>query len=166
MFRLFLTETMTHHDKKFYLTQDGLKGLEEKYEQLTREKRPRVVERLEAARQPGEMVESPEYTQAKEELTFVDSKLSELEEIISKATLIDEGHGKCQKVNLGCKVMVEGDGEKHVFHLVGEWEADPAAKKISHQSPLGQSLLGKKAGDKVEVRAPAGKIIYTIKKIC
>jgi len=62
-------------------------------------------------------------------------------------------------------VTIIGNGKSHTYTIVGEWEADPNQKKISHQSPLGKALVGKKQGDKVEIEAPAGKIVYTIKKI-
>ena len=68
-------------------------------------------------------------------------------------------------IGIGCKVTVATNGSSHIFHIVGEWEANPMEKKISHDSPLGKALLGKKVGDKVEVAAPAGKIFYTVKKI-
>jgi transcription elongation factor GreA len=66
---------------------------------------------------------------------------------------------------LGCKVTVGINGKKSVFHLVGEWEADPTNQKISHESPLGQALIGKKVGEKVEIDAPAGKLTYTVLSI-
>jgi transcription elongation factor GreA len=69
------------------------------------------------------------------------------------------------KVELGNAVTVKINGSQAVFHIVGEWEANPADKKISHSSPLGQSLMGKKVGEKVEVDAPAGKVAYTIVSI-
>jgi len=153
---------MTQDQDKIPLTNEGLKELKEEHQELVDKKRPAAVERMVKARSLGELTEDNEYTQAKQQLSFVDGRISELEEVINRSVLIDENHGKCQEVRLGCKVTVQGGKNKHVFHLVGEWEADPASKKISHKSPLGQSLLGKKVGEKVEVEAPAGKIVYTI----
>ena len=69
------------------------------------------------------------------------------------------------QVNVGCKVTLHINGKKEEFTVVGEWEADPSSKKISHESPLGKALMGKKVGDKVEVEAPAGKIHYKILNI-
>jgi len=88
-----------------------------------------------------------------------------LEKIINNVLIIDDGHDNCQEIKLGCKVTVKSDKGERIFHLVGEWEANPAEAKISHQSPLGQSLLGRKLGEKVEFDAPAGKIVYTVTKI-
>lgn len=157
---------MTNHQKQVLLTAEGLKELQKEYEELTKVKRPKAVERLATSRQMGDLAENNEHTQAREALSFMDGRISELEEVINRAALIDKGHGKCQEIKVGCKVTVQaGKKEEHVFHLVGEWEADPTEKKISHQSPLGQSLVGRKVGDKVEVKAPAGKVIYKITKI-
>lgn len=157
---------MTNHQEKVLLTAKRLKELKKEYQELTEVKRPKAVERLATSRQMGDLAENNEHTQAREALSFMDGRISELKELVNRAVLIDEGHGKCQEVKVGCKVTVQVDKkEKRVFHLVGEWEADPGKKKISYQSPLGQSLIGRKVGDKVEVKAPAGKVIYKITKI-
>jgi len=156
---------MVQNNDKIPLTQEGLEELKEEYQELSQQKRPAAVERMVKARRLGELTEDNEYAQAKQQLAFIDGRISELEEVINRSVLINEGHGKCKEVTLGCKITVSAKKEKHVFHLVGEWEADPAVKKISHKSPLGQSLLGKKVGEKVEVEAPAGKIVYTIIKV-
>ncbi len=156
---------MDKQNEKIPLTKNGLEELKKEYEELVKIKRPAVVERLASSRKVGDMVEESEYTQAKQELTFIDGRITELEDVISRASLIDEDHGNCQEVRLGCKVTVKSGTKEHVFHLVGEWEANPSEAKISHQSPLGQSLLGKKVGDKIKVEAPAGQVVYTIIKI-
>jgi len=98
-------------------------------------------------------------------LSYIDGRISELEQVLAKAELINEDKGGHKQVGLGCRVTVEIHGKKGIFHLVGEWEADPSSQKISHESPLGRALLGKKVGDKVEVEAPVGKLIYTIVEI-
>jgi transcription elongation factor GreA len=156
---------MDNLNDKIPLTKNGLEELKKEYEELVKIKRPEVVERLASSRKVGDMTEESEYLQAKQELVFIDGRISELEDVINHAVLIDEGHGSCQEVRLGCKVTVKDASKEHIFHLVGEWEANPAEAKISHQSPLGRSLLGKKVGDQVEFEAPAGKIIYTVVKI-
>jgi len=147
---------------KIYLTSEGRQKLAEEYQVLTTKKRPGLVERLTNARTLGDLAENSEYVQAKEELSLLEGRIEELEEILSRVVLINQGHKGCQCVKLGCKIQVNGAGQKQSFHLVGEWEADPLNQKISHSSPLGQALLGKKVGDKVEISAPAGKIAYTI----
>lgn len=94
----------------------------------------------------------------------MDGRINELEEVINRAVVVGKKR-QCQEVALGCQVTVKARTKEHIFHLVGEWEADPIEKKISHKSPLGQSLLGKKVGEKAEVDAPAGRIVYTVVKI-
>ena len=86
-----------------------------------------------------------------------------LEEII-KNSKVSEGSNK-DAVDVGCKVTVHIDGDEEDFHIVGPLEADPMNRKISHQSPLGQALFGKKVGEKIEVEAPVGNLTYTILKI-
>jgi len=152
-------------DEKVPMTKAGLEELNKEYQELLNIRRPKVVERLASARTQGDLAENSEYTIAKEELAFIDGRISELEDLINRVVIIDENHKCCQNVKLGCRVTVEAEKNQKVFHLVGEWEADPASAKISHQSPLGRSLLGKKIGDRVEVEAPAGKIVYAIVKI-
>ena len=156
---------MDNQSNKIPLTKEGLEKLKQELNNLIEIKRPLIVERMASSRKIGDMAEESDYTQAKQELSFIDGRIDELQEVINKAIMIDEGHDNCQEVRLGCKITVQSNAQKHIFHLVGEWEADPNEARISHQSPLGQSLLGKKINEKVEVQAPAGKIVYTIVKI-
>lgn len=150
--------------KTIYLTKDGLHELKQEFDELNTSKRPLVLERVSQARSMGDLSENAEYVAAREELSFIDGRLGELEELINQAVLIEESHQSGAKgtVKLGSKVFVNVKGKKEEFTVVGEWEADPKEKKISHESPLGKALLGKKVGEKVEVEAPAGKVLYTI----
>lgn len=145
---------------KMVLTKEGLAQLKAEYEELVQVKRPAVVRRLSDARSLGDLSENSEYAAAKQDLVFIDGRISELEEIIRMAKVITN-HGK-SRVDVGCRVTLHVNGKKDVYTVVGEWEADPKEKKISHESPLGRALMGKKAGDAVEVEAPAGKILYKI----
>jgi len=153
--------------KKIYLTKEGLEELKKEYDQLNSVRRPELLERVSQARSMGDLSENAEYTAARDELTFVDGRLDELEEIINQANIIQEDHGKGSHslVKLGSIVILNVKGKKEEFTLVGEWEADPKEKKISHESPLGKALIGKKVGENIEVEAPAGKISYKIESI-
>lgn len=158
----FLFENM---DKKIYLTKEGLEDLKKEYEALTKIKRPDILAQVTQARNMGDLSENAEYAAAREELSFIDGRIDELEELIKQATLIQEHTGKGNSkgtIDLGSVVAVNVGKNKETFTVVGEWEADPQAKKISHESPLGKALLGKKVGDEVEVEAPSGKILYSI----
>lgn len=150
--------------KKIYLTKEGLQELKKEYEALSKEKRPEILERLSQARSMGDLSENAEYSAAREELSFIDGRIDELETLLKQVSIIDEHHtrGGSRVIELGSKVTLHQNKKKDVFTVVGEWEADPIEKKISHESPLGKALLGKKVGDTVEVEAPAGKIKYSI----
>ncbi len=148
--------------KKIYLTKDGLADLKKEYEELTKVKRPEVVTRVSDARNQGDLSENAEYVAAREELSFIDGRIDELEELLKQVSLIQEDKPNSSAIDLGSEVTLKISGKEEVYRVVGEWEADPAAKKISHESPLGKALLGKKSGESIEVEAPAGKIHYTI----
>lgn len=147
-------------NQQILLTKEGVKQLKEEYEELLTLKRPVAVERLANARSEGDLTENSEYTAAKQDLGFIDGRITELKLILSEAKII-ASHSR-KKVDVGCKVTLHVNGKREHFTIVGEWEADPMQKKISHSSPLGKALIGKKPGDKVEVEAPVGKILYKI----
>lgn len=152
-------------DKKaVYVTKEGLVELRNELDGLNKVKRPEVLERVSQARSMGDLTENSEYTAAKEELSLIDGRIEELKEIIKHVNLIQENHvgSGSTIVQLGSIITLSIDGKKEQFSLVGEWEADPKEKKISHESPLGKALIGKKIGEKVQVEAPAGKVVYTI----
>lgn len=154
--------------KKIYLTPEGLQDLQKEHEGLVKVKRPEILERLADARNQGDLSENAEYVAAREELSFIDGRIEEIEELLKQATVIKEETKKAggkAVVALGSTVTLHVSGKKEEFTVVGEWEADPTEKKISHESPLGKALLGKVVGDKVEVDAPAGKIAYTVVSI-
>lgn len=145
------------------LTKEGLEALKVEFTELRDVKRPKLVDRLSNARSQGDLSENSDYQSAKEELEFLDGRIDELEEVIKKAAVTPIT--KTGGVDVGTKVTVKVGGGKAVFNIVGEWEADPVNKKISHESPLGKALVGKKIGDMVEVEAPAGKVQYEIMAI-
>ncbi len=145
------------------LTKEGLEELKREYDDLVKTKRPVAVVRLSDARENGDLSENSEYADAKQDLSFIDGRIAELEELLHGAKVVSN-HGKSH-IDVGSKVTLHVNGQKDIFHLVGEWEADPMNKKISHSSPLGKALMGKKAGDTAEVEAPAGRIIYKILSI-
>lgn len=149
--------------RKIYLTKEGLAELKREYDELVNKKRPEVLERVTRARNMGDLSENAEYAASREELTFIDGRVDELEIILKQAVIIRESVKTSNSaIKLGSTVTLHSNGKKEIFTVVGEWEADPTNKKISHESPLGKVLLGKKVGEKVQVEAPAGKITYSI----
>jgi len=151
-------------NKQVQITQEGLDSLNSELQVLTEVKRPKVVDRLSNARLQGDLAENSDYHNAKDELEFLDGRISELESVLQNAVVVTNGKVN-GGVSVGTKVTLKTNGEEHLFYIVGEWEADPMQKKISHTSPLGQALLGKGVGEKVEVDAPAGKLLYEILSI-
>lgn len=146
------------------ITKQGLNSLKDELDELQDEKRPKLVERLSYARSQGDLSENSDYQNARDELEFLDGRISELDGVIKKAKVVQASKNP-EEVSFGTKVKLKANGKEHVYEIVGEWEADPVEKRISHTSPLGQVLMGKKVGDKVEVKAPAGKVTYKILKI-
>lgn len=153
--------------KKIFLTKEGLEDLKKEHEELSKTRRPEIVGRLASARDQGDLSENAEYHAAREELSFVDGRIDELEEILKGVVLIQDNtkNDSSKGVALGSRVTVKIDGTEEVYTLVGEFEADPTEKKISHESPLGKALIGKNVGETVEVHAPAGKVVYTIVRV-
>lgn len=150
------------NNKKIYLTKEGLASLKKEYDELVGVKRPNVLARVSQARNMGDLSENAEYVAAREELTFIDGRIDELEVILKQAVVIKDVKTSGHAVKLGSTVTLNSSGKKEIFTVVGEWEADPTNKKISHESPLGKMLIGKKVGEKIQVEAPAGKITYSI----
>ncbi len=143
------------------MTREGLTELKTEYGHLVNVRRREVAERIKNAREFGDISENAEYESSREEQAFVEGRISELEDILNNVELMTKNNQK-NKVALGCKVRLHIDGVEELFQLVGAPEANPAEKKISHESPLGQALLGKKVGEKVNFEAPVGRLTYTI----
>ncbi len=142
------------------ITKAGFAQLKDELKQLQEAKRPTLVDRLSVARSMGDLSENSDYQSAKEELSFLDGSIAELEELVQNAKIVVPASN--DKVGLGHTVTVKMKSNQVQFKIVGEWEAKPAERKISASSPLGQALMGKTVGESVEVEAPAGKIVYTV----
>lgn len=150
--------------KKFQFTKSGHQKLIAELEHLKTIKHPGAKERLSKARAMGDLRENSEYHAAKEDLGIVVGRIAELEEMLRWAEVIDDAIENLEQdlVKLGCKVVIEKEGKKDEYHIVGEFEADPMNKKLSHTSPIGKALIGKKKGETIEVLIPTGKHVYTI----
>lgn len=152
-------------NSQVYVTQDGLEKLRVEYEDLTKNKRKEIAERIASARELEASDDvSAEYEAAREEQSFIEGRIIELEEILKNATVIDHKNG-AKIVEVGSTVTVSIDGEHETYTIVGSVEAEPGSGKISHESPVGQALLGLKVGDEVSVATPTTTLKYKIKKI-
>jgi transcription elongation factor GreA len=152
-------------DKKdaVYITKDGLKKLKSELAALVDEKRPEMAKKIKEAREMGDISENSAYDDARQEQAFIEGRIEELEEIIKNAVIRDIKAK--DSVDVGAKVILHIEGDEEEFHIVGATEADPMNRKISHESPLGSALLGKKVGEKIKVEAPVGDLTYTVLKI-
>jgi transcription elongation factor GreA len=139
-----------------YLTKEGFERLQKELDYLRVEKRNQVAERLRDALEGGELIENAELEAAKNEQSFVEGRIKELEILLSNAKLIEENH-QGDTIQVGTRVKVQEEGyDPEEYTIVGAAEADPRLGRISNESPLGKALLNKKAGDKVKVEAPGG----------
>ncbi len=145
------------------LTQEGYNSLQRESQNLRSVKRPEAVERLHKARSMGDLSENSEYTAAKENLSLVEGRILEVEEILKNVEVVNNNGN--HRVDIGSQVTVQAATGNDSFKIVGEFEADPLKKKLSHTSPIGKTLIGKKVGDEVEINVPAGKLKYKILEI-
>jgi transcription elongation factor GreA len=153
-------------DEKHYLTKDGQQRLRAELEQLEGPARSDLARRLREAIQMGDLSENADYISAKEEQGFLEGRIQELKYILSHASIIEENGNDFDSVDVGATVTIqEEDVPPEVYYLVGSKEADPGNGRISHQSPIGKALMGKKVGDSVAVETPGGVIHFTITNI-
>ncbi|TYR82325.1 transcription elongation factor GreA [Priestia megaterium] len=155
-------------EKVFPMTEEGKLKLEQELEYLKTVKRKEVVERIKIARSFGDLSENSEYDSAKEEQAFVEGRITTLENMIRNAKIIEEDAENSSIVSLGKSVtFVElPDGDEETYTIVGSAEADPFEGKISNDSPIAKSLMGKQVGDEVTVQTPGGDMsvkIVTVK---
>jgi len=149
-----------------FLTREGYQKLQEELETLRKDKREEIANRLHEAMEGGELIDNAEYEAAKNEQAFVEGRIKELEILLATARVIEEGHLTTGAVQVGSRVTIkEVDLEPEVYTIVGAAEANPSHGKISNESPLGKSLLNRKAGDRVQVDAPAGSFTVDILKV-
>lgn len=150
--------------KKYLLTQDGLLKLNEELKHLINDKRKEVIERIREAAAHGDLSENADYAQAREEQSFIEGRIMEIEDMIKNAEIITHST-QHNTVTIGSTIKVKVDGAERTYSIVGSNEANPSEGKISNESTVGKSLLGKKRGDKVVVETPAGEKEYEITAI-
>jgi transcription elongation factor GreA len=152
------------NSKTTYISKDGLDKLRAELDEMLAVRRPEIAQRIHDAKEHGDLSENAEYEDAKNEQAFVEGRIQTLESLIKNATLIDE-HTSTDHVQIGSTVKVKSEDGPETFLIVGSAEAKPAQGRISNESPVGRALLGKKKGEKVLVKVPAGDFAYTIVEI-
>jgi transcription elongation factor GreA len=144
--------------QKFPITAEGLSRLEEELKVLKSEERPAVIRAIAEARAHGDLSENAEYHAAREKQSFIEGRIAELESVVPSSEVIDVSKMTGEQVRFGAYVTIvdeESEDEK-TYRIVGQYEADMKKGSISISSPLARALLGKSAGDSVEVPAPGG----------
>ncbi|OAB34885.1 transcription elongation factor GreA [Paenibacillus macquariensis subsp. defensor] len=149
------------------VTKEGLTKLEDELRDLKTVKRKELAERLKLAISYGDLKENSEYHSAKDDQSFMETRIKILEKMITKATVIDAVSLDLSVVSVGSIVVLNDVefSEKIEYQIVGPSEADVLENKISYESPLGKELLGKKIGDVINVTAPVGIIKYELLEI-
>ncbi|MBL8116288.1 MAG: transcription elongation factor GreA [Anaerolineae bacterium] len=149
-----------------FLTPDGAEDLKRELDELLNVRRPELARKLKDAVAEGDLKENADYHDAKEQQAFLEGRIQYLENILRSATIISND-GQTDQVRLGSEVTIVEDGsdEEESYFIVGAAEANPREGKISHESPIGSALLGRKKGEKVRAQTPTGEIVFKIKKI-
>ncbi|HWU00072.1 MAG TPA: transcription elongation factor GreA [Terriglobales bacterium] len=152
---------------KIPMTAEGFVRLEEELKHLKGSERPAIIRAIAEAREHGDLSENAEYHAARERQSFIEGRVMELEDKISRAEIIDVSKLSGKQVKFGATVTVidEDTDEKTVYQIVGEDEADIKAKRLAITAPLARALVGKSVGDSVEVTTPGGSKSYEITKV-
>ena len=158
---------MSTKAKQMLYTQEGYDLLVKELNYLKGEKREEIKEAIALARSFGDLSENAEYDEARNEQAKTEARISELEQLIENAVIVDEASIDTSVVNIGSTVLVYDLDEKEEieYNIVGSIEADPFSNKISDQSPIGRAVVGNKAGTTVSVEAPGGTIRLEIRKV-
>ena len=153
--------------KPIYISKEKYIELEEELKRLRSEERPKILEAIKEAKALGDLSENAEYKTAKDKQRFLEDRISELQEKLSRAQILNGDNFQTDKIVLGSKVTVKNldTEDKEVFIIVSQEEADINENKISADSPIGSNLIGKEVGDKLLVRTPGGNKKYEVLKI-
>ncbi len=149
------------------LTEAGRRKLEDELDHLRTTKRRDVAERIKQAKEFGDLTENAEYDDAKNEQAFVEGRILQIEQMLRSARVIDTSEASEDTVSVGVTVRLRdiAAGSEMSYTIVGSAEADPVSDRISNESPVGQALIGRRKGETVTVRVPAGTFQYEILEI-
>ena len=149
-----------------YLTAEGIKKLEAELEQLRGPARIELSKRLKAAIEQGDLSENADYSKAKEDQSFLEGRIQEIEAMLTNYVIIDDRQRNHGFVEIGATVTIqEGDDDPEIYYIVGPAEADPVNGRISFESPIGSALLNHSIGETVIVSTPGGELNFKILEI-
>ncbi len=154
-------------EKKNILTYEGLRKYEDELHELKVVRRQEVAQKIKEAREQGDLSENAEYDAAKDEQRDIEARIEELEKILKNAEVVDEDEVDLDKINVGCRVkLLDMEFDEEIeYKIVGSTEANSLKGKISNESPVGKALIGRVAGEIVEVDTPAGTFSYKVLEI-
>jgi transcription elongation factor GreA len=154
-------------EKTFPMTAEGKEKLEKELEDLRLKRRPEVIKRIKIARSYGDLSENSEYESAKDEQAFVEGRISQIENMLQYAVIIDNDDVAEDEVSMGRSVTFKElpDEEPETYTIVGESESDPMSGKISNESPMAKGLLGHKVGERVDIDIPSGTMHVEILEV-
>lgn len=150
-------------ENKIYITEQGLEKIKKELDTLINVERQNIAQRIQEAKELGDLSENAEYSSAKDDQAFLEMKIAEMENTIKNAEIIDNTHNSNGVVQVGSTVKFKDDnGNNKEYTIVGSHESDPTQGNISNESPIGRAFLGKQKGDIVEFQAPKGIIKFKI----
>ena len=150
-------------DDKVLITSRGKAALEEELKHLKSVERPTIIEAIALAREQGDLSENAEYSSAREKQSFIEGRILDIGDKLARAEVIDPAGVHSTKIVFGATVnLLDEDGKKVKYQIVGEPEADLSKGRISVKSPIALALLGKLPGDEAVVRSPKGEVVYEI----
>lgn len=144
------------NEQNTFITEEGLKKIKLELGELRNEKRKEISERIQEAKELGDLSENAEYVEAKNEQAFVEGRILEIESILKYATIIKQKSKASGYVEVGSRIKIKDSNQIKEYFIVGSKEADPAGGRISNESPLGQAFMGKKVGDIIDIKVPQG----------
>lgn len=145
------------------VTKEGYKKLKNELDNLIKNKRQAVIARIARAREFGDLSENSEYDDARDDQSFIEGRIEEIESILKRAQVVSSANG--DSVGIGSTVKIEVEGGHETYQIVGATESDPMNNKISAESPLGNALIGAKKDEAVKVKTPGGEVVYKIIEI-
>jgi len=151
-------------EKNISLTKIGKEKLQTELEDLKKNKRSQVIDRIRRAKDYGDLSENAEYEDARNEQSFIEGRIQEIEYVLKYADVVENARSG-NIVNLGSEVEVMIEGDKESYEVVGSAESDPSSGRLSSESPIGRVLLGAKVGDEVVAETPSGKLKIKILKV-
>lgn len=154
-----MKKALPYKEARIPFTPEGFRKLEEERKEYLRQ-RPEAVEHLRKAREMGDLSENGYYKASRQRLSFLDSRIRRVERLIRLALIVETSHG--ETITIGSVVLFSDAKGQHTYTIVGGYESDPSKGLISHISPLGKAMLGKKKGDSMSVTTPRGTNTYTI----